>query len=66
MVQAAGYAAEVMSEQTMTHTHGCVIEGQLCSGLRVLLVLNLLSQIQLYGTGGTIGKAQFKPRVSTL
>jgi len=27
MVQAAGYAAEVMSEQVMTHTYGCVIEG---------------------------------------
>jgi hypothetical protein len=27
MVQAAGYAAEIMSEQMMTHTHGCVIEG---------------------------------------
>jgi hypothetical protein len=27
MVQAAGYAAEIMSKQTMTHTHGCVIEG---------------------------------------
>jgi len=27
MMQAAGYAAEVMSEQAMTHTHGCVIEG---------------------------------------
>ena len=27
VVQAGGYAAEIMSGQVMTHTHGCVIEG---------------------------------------